>query len=226
MHKDPAPTLARLSAGAQCHVDELMPRIPMVPGLRCQDHVTFVATDEAAFSEYWGSRGLRAQSPINTERYPARHIAFSENPDQTLVCEEMVGLSVSSDPASPINRLADLYGGCHIDERGEVAVGRVQHVAFAVDGGHEIADVRAALVRQGVRFMTPIMTFTDPDTGAHLQQMFVACKVPYGPFVEIIKRGLGRGGEPFQGFNADQIDTLYEYYDAYSGALCGGTVCP
>ena len=69
--------------------------------------------------------------------------------------------------------------------------------------------------------MTPVLTFDDTTgSGAYLQQMFVACTVPYGPFVEVIKRGTGRKREPFQGFNADQIDALYTHYDAYSRALC------
>jgi len=44
--------------------------------------------------------------------------------------------------------------------------------------------------------------------------------VPYGPFVEVIKRGQGTGGEPFQGFDAAQIDTLYAHYDEYSARIC------
>jgi hypothetical protein len=211
-----------LIAGTHRFPDPLLPKVPFVPGLRCQDHVTFVAAavDEGAFRAYWIARGLRAMQPIVAQRYPARHIAMSETPEATEVCENMIGLSVSDDPRSPVNRLVEIYGGHRIDERGRVAVGRVQHIAFAVENDCEMAEVRATLESQSVRFMTPILTFHDSDTGAYLEQMFVACLVPYGPFVEIIKRGTGRNGEPFQGFNADQIDTLYEHYDAYSRKLC------
>jgi len=215
--------LPEFSAATHRNHDPMMPAVPLVPGLRCQDHATFVAAaaDERAFREYWAARGLYAMAPIVPERFPARHIAFSATPEMTVLCQDMVGLSVSDDPASPVNRLVALYGGYRVDAGGEVAVGRIQHFAFAVDGEYDMADIRAALTLRGVRFMTPILTFEDSD-GAYLQQMFVACKVPFGPFVEIIKRGVGRGGEPFHGFNAEQIDTLYQHYDAYSRMLASG----
>ena len=74
--------------------------------------------------------------------------------------------------------------------------------------------------------MTPVLEFDDAN-GATLRQMFVACVVPYGPFIEIVQRSPGKNGEPFgfsaeqPGFNAEQIDTLYEHYDAYSKKLTG-----
>jgi hypothetical protein len=216
-------SLHELVRASHRHVDQLLPHVPVVAGLQCQDHATFVAaaSDEQAFRSYWSERGLTAMDPLSPRRYPARHIAFAADPGNTVLCEDMIGLSVSDDPASPIIRTVELYGGSRVDERGDVAAGRLQHVAFAVERGHTMEAIRADLEALGVRFMTPILTFADASgSGAELQQMFVACRVPYGPFVEIIRRGEGANGEPFQGFDPDQIDALYTYYDAYSRTLC------
>lgn len=35
--------------------------------------------------------------------------------------------------------------------------------------------------------MTPILEYHQ-ENGAFLKQMFVACLIPYGPFVEIVQR--------------------------------------
>ena len=56
-----------------------------------------------------------------------------------------MGLSVSYEPSSPINRLVTLYGGRRIDETGEVAPGRLQHIAFAVDPDTDVYDLRGRM---------------------------------------------------------------------------------
>lgn len=216
-------SLARMIQASHRHADHLLPDVPVIEGLECQDHATFVAAadQEQAFRAYWAERGMGAMDPLVPTRYPARHIAFAADPDHVVACQDMIGLSVSDDPRSPINHALRLHGGWRVDERGEFAVGRLQHVALAVRPGFAIEDVRGQLEALGVRFMTPVLTFADGNgSGAFLQQTFVACQVPYGPFVEIVKRGEGPNGEVFQGFNADQIDELYRHYDAYSRGGC------
>ncbi len=66
--------------------------------------------------------------------------------------------------------------------------------------------------------MTPVLKYED-KTGATLEQLFVAPESPFGSFAEIIRRGLGKDGEPFQGFNTEQIDTLYRFYNHHGETL-------
>ena len=217
-----APQLHQLVRQTHRFNDPLLPRIPSFdfPELKCEDHVTYVTAseNEALFSGYWQRRGLRPMTALEPSGFPARHIAFLANPGEYTTCERMVGLSVSDDPASPVNRLVALYGGSRVDEHGGVAPGRLQHVAYATDADTDVDVLRSRMKAHGVVFMTPVLRFSD-GTGATLTQMFVACTVPYGPFVEIVQRGVGENGEPFSGFSAEQIDCLYEHYDAYSKEL-------
>ncbi|MDQ3014682.1 MAG: hypothetical protein M3Q73_02375 [bacterium] len=75
--------------------------------------------------------------------------------------------------------------------------------------------------------MTPILTHHEADGGL-MRQMFVACQVPWGPFLEIIQRteslptsSRNESGEAVQNFFPDQIDELYRHYDEYSRSLIG-----
>jgi hypothetical protein len=187
-----------------------LPEIPVLRTMHCEDHATYVVpyADKQAFLEYWMRRGLKATIPILTEEFPAEHIALVERPGQTRTCEQMVGLSVSKDPNSPINKLCEL-----MDARGPL--GKLQHIAYSVESTTEMTDVRKQLEDQGVVFMTPILEYRESN-GAALRQMFVACKVPFGPFIEILQRTCGSDGIPFQGFHSRQIDALYRAYNTYS----------
>ncbi|HLC54110.1 MAG TPA: hypothetical protein VJK07_00600 [Candidatus Nanoarchaeia archaeon] len=209
--------------------DPLMPDVPMVDGLRCEDHATYIVALESVgiqfqiqgFLDFWKAKGF---SPLDrgyeTQRFPAKHTALVRGPCKDKGArEQIVGVSTSFDPQSPINRSLRLWGSHRYDpETREIVPGRLQHLAYDVDPRKSMEEVCAELEARGTQFMTPILRYEN-QTGATLEQRFVACKVPYGPFAEIIRRGLGRHGEPFQGFNEEQIDVLYEHYDAYSGRL-------
>lgn len=188
-----------------------LPAIPNCGGLlHYEDHVTFVVPyhQKQEFIDRAGTE-LIALPAIITTKFPAEHIALVEKPTATSVSRRMVGLSVSLDPDSPINKLYELG-----KEKGKLAVR--QHAAYSVDPAIDFAQIRRSLELRGVNFMTPVLEYSDPG-GAMLRQMFVACKVPYGPFIEIIQRTPDpKTGLPFEGFNADQIDRLYHFYDAYS----------
>ena len=179
--------------------------------MHCEDHVTYVTryAYKEAFLAHWHRQGLKLTPPIITQEFPAEHIAMVEQPGETQSCELMIGLSVSQDPESPINKLCDLVSD-HVWSQGVL-----QHIAYSIDPSARMDQVRAELVGQGVTFMTPIFEYKEPS-GAALRQMFVACLVPFGPFIEIVQRTAGTDGIPFQGFNGSQIDNLYRAYKAYS----------
>lgn len=193
-----------------------LPRIPVLRTMHCEDHATFVVPygDKVTFIARRVAQGLTAMPAIVTDEFPAEHIAMVEKPGATRTCERMVGLSVSSDPNSPVNKLCDLG-------KGRRAKGILQHIAYAVNPTADFSEVRRQLEETGVIFMTPILEYKDPN-GAALRQMFVACKVPFGPFIEIIQRTPDEHGVPFQGFNVSQIDNLYRYYNDYSLKLAKG----
>jgi hypothetical protein len=158
--------------------------------------------------------------PYVTCRFPATHIAFVTDPTKDKgACEQMFGFSTSDDVDSPILKSIGLWGGTTYDSETQSFLPfKLQHLAYDIDPKRSIDEVRAEMEAQGTQFMTPILRYQEPN-GATLEQMFVACRVPYGPFVEIIRRGAGRDGAPFQGFHPDQIDNLYEHYDRYSKSL-------
>lgn len=187
-----------------------LPRIPVLRTMSCEDHQTFVLpyNQKEFFIDKYAKQGLTALPAIVTEEFPAEHIALVEKPGATRTCERMVGLSVSLDPNSPINKLCGLG-----KNRGTKGI--LQHIAYAVDPNTDFKKVRGELEERGVTFMTPVLEYKDPN-GAALRQMFVACKVPFGPFIEIIQRTPDEHGIPFQGFHMSQIDTLYRFYNDYS----------
>ncbi len=203
--------------------DPLLPDLPEVDGIGLADHVTFV-TSPAYEEDFLAARmreGFATRTQYTTRRFPARHIALAAAATADTAAEvpaPSLGLSVSDDLGSPINKCVHLYGGHRLSADAELLPGRVQHFALCVDPERLIEVVRTKLESHGVKFMTPILCNTDPS-GAFLKQMFVACKVPFGPFVEIIQRGRGRNGEIFRGFNIAQIDDLYEHYDRFSRAM-------
>lgn len=193
-----------------------LPPIPILSSMHCEDHKTYVVPHEHrdTFINKHAAKGLTALPAIVTSEFPAEHIAMVEKPGATRTCERMVGLSVSTDPNSPINKLcelANIVGGSHV----AVAKGVLQHIAYAVGPEWDFNYVRERIETHCVVFMTPILEYKDPN-GATLRQMFVACETPFGPFVEIIQRTPDAKGVPFQGFSAQQIDNLYRYYNEYS----------
>jgi hypothetical protein len=193
-----------------------LPKIPVLRTMHCEDHATFVVpyADKELFIARWTAQGLKPMPAIVTTEFPAEHIALVEKPGATRTCERMIGLSVSQDPQSSINKLCELA-------KAHGPKGALQHIAYSVAPATDFDSVRRELEEKGVVFMTPVLEYKDPN-GACLRQMFVACKVPFGPFIEIIQRTPDTNGVPFQGFSASQIDNLYRYYMEYSLALAKG----
>lgn len=192
-----------------------LPRIPRLRVMHCEDHATFVIPPQNrdAFIAKFVAQDLVAMPAIITKEFVGEHVALVERPGATQTCERMVGVSSSTDPDSPTNKL------CRIARHGGTR-GVLQHIAYGVDASADFDRVRHELQVQGVKFMTPILEYVDQN-GASLRQMFVACKVPFGPFIEIIQRTTGSTAVPFQGFNGDQIDKLYHYYNEHSLQLAG-----
>lgn len=206
------------------HPHPLTPQVPILTGMALDDHVAHVVTpgELEQFARFWTERGYAQLPALETTRYPAQHIGFT-NPDEPN--QPMVALSVSSDDASPINRFIKLYGSHRLTETGEIAMGSVQHIAYRIDPSvTTIEAVVSELSANGIRFMTPILSHI-PNPTSELKQVFVACSVPWGPFVELVQRTAlpvtltEPNGIAKQGFASDQIDILYDHYHHYSLAL-------
>jgi hypothetical protein len=190
-----------------------------------QDHIAYVVRREdfPDFTRYWESLGYTQLPALTTTSYPAQHIGFMRQGEGH---SPMIASSVSDDPESPINKFLQLYGSHHVDGSGSIAPGSVQHIAYQIDTSvTTIEAVYGELVGQGVLFMTPGLAYED-GAGGRLKQLFCSCNVPWGPFVELVERTQlpveiidPTAGTRRQGFAAEQIDTLYGYYDEYSRDL-------
>lgn len=198
-----------------------MIKMPLIAGLEREDHRTYIVSprNEIGFLEYWEKKGFKVASVIKTKKFPARHIVLLKDASVEKTYQEMVGLSVSDDPSSPINKSVYLYGDARVED-GKIVPGRVQHIAYSLDRKLWMSEIMEKLEKKNIRFMTPILSYTDSND-AVLRQMFVACEKPYGEFIEIVQRGVGNDGSPFKGFNSEQIDQLYKYYDSFSEILIG-----
>jgi hypothetical protein len=177
-----------------------------IPGISKIDHCTFVTRFEHTemFLDYWASQGFTPHGEWNTTRYPARHIALVRGRPAGFPWEEMVGLTVSDHPDSPIHRtmppLPEPFDQTH----------QLQHIAINVTHSADMHVIKTALEKQGIRFMTPVLSYDD-GSGAGLRQMFTATDGNF--FVEFAQRIPNPAGEPFSGFNVDIIDDLYKALD-------------
>ena len=169
------------------------------------DHVTYVAREEneRGFIERWRMLGFREHVRLTTSRFPATHIALVGGQLPGAPWAAMTGLSVSPDPASPVNEFTRRYGE------------GLQHVAYAISPDMDFEVLGRDLERSGWQLMTRVLTYQDP-AGARLRQLFAAPLQPFGPFIEFIQRHPGPGGLPFDGFDTTNIDDLYEAYADYS----------
>lgn len=179
------------------------------------DHLTFITpwqhTDR--FLEHWKSKGFKFHGEWNTRRYPARHLALIRGGREGHPWEDMVGLSVSDQPASPIDRsLANVQ----LDER--AVTHTLQHVALHVDKDADMHAVHQQLSESSVPWMTDVLTYHDPN-GAELNQMFTQ-PTAQGFFVEFAQRKPSADGQPYGGFDPDIIDDLYQALDR---SLPGGS---
>ena len=169
------------------------------------DHITYVAAAEReqAFVSEWSCLGLKHHTTVQTKRFPASHIALTSGVLPGRSWGIMTGLSISSDPASPVNELVRRYGE------------GIQHVAYAIDPEADMDAVHDEMKRAGMELMTGVLTYKE-SSDARLRQMFIAPSRPYGTFVEYIQRLPGCDGQPFNGFDPVNIDDLYQAYSDYS----------
>lgn len=170
------------------------------------DHLTFVTAPHHldAFAHHWQTLGYELRGEWPTRRYPARHIAFTRGAHDLHPWQEMVGLSVSDSPTSPVNRaLASL------DRHGR-PTHCLQHVALHVQVDLPMVEARRWLAGRGLQMLTDVLTYHDPS-GAQLHQFFT--RTEGGFFVEFIQRGLDRAGHPFGAFSEASIDDLYQALD-------------
>lgn len=180
----------------------------VLKAIRHIDHVTYVdhLENEKAFCEKWISLGFHEHVRLRCIRYPATHIALVSGSTPEYPWATMTGLSVSEDPASPVNEFVRRYGPGS------------QHTAYNIDPDSDIEKLHQDMKDLQWNFMTPVLTYNEPS-GAKLKQMFIAPTMPFGPFVEFIQRLPGPDGEPFGGFDTMNIDDLYELYDEHSKSL-------
>lgn len=179
------------------------------------DHLTFITPWQHTerFLSYWQSKGFEFHGEWNTRRYPARHLALIRGGREGHPWEDMVGLSVSDQPRSPIDRsLANVS----MDDR--AVPHTLQHVALHVNRDADMQAVHQKLSVSNVSWMTDVLTYHDPN-GAELNQMFTQPN-GQGFFVEFAQRKPSAEGKPYAGFDPDIIDDLYQALDQ---ALPGGT---
>ena len=177
-----------------------------LPGVTKLDHCTFVthARHTALFLDHWASLGFSLHGEWNTTRYPARHLALTRGKMEGYPWEDMVGLTVSDHPDSPLHRMIPPMP-TPFDQTHQL-----QHIAINIAPEADMAAVRAALQAEGVCFMTPILSYAARN-GAGLQQMFTATESHF--FVEFAQRIPSEDGEPFGGFHIETIDDLYAALD-------------
>jgi 4-hydroxyphenylpyruvate dioxygenase-like putative hemolysin len=169
------------------------------------DHVTYVTGpgNEAAFIASWNALGFRERNRLHTKRYPAAHIVLADEGSGTDPWQTMTGLSVSSDPQSPVNEFVNRYGT------------GVQHVAYIIRADVDMDDLYVSLKNRGWNFLTQPLSYIDANQ-AKMRQIFVAPTVPYGPFVELVQRLPGVDGKTYDDFDVSNIDSLYAAYDEFS----------
>ncbi|MCU1499002.1 MAG: hypothetical protein JWM47_2955 [Acidimicrobiales bacterium] len=168
------------------------------------DHQTYVAaaSDEQDFLDTWDRRGFHEMVRLTTVRFEATHIALRREGQPPA----MVGLSISPDPASPINQFVARYGT------------GIQHSAHLVPLDVDMDQAWIDFEAAGVVMMTRPMHYVAPS-GAQLTQMFSMPTAPYGPFSEFVQRRPAPSGEEFNGFSVPTIEDLYQSYQDASRFL-------
>ena len=164
---------------------------------------------EREFIARWASLGFAEVVRLSTVRFPASHIALAAD-GWGGAARVMTGLSVSDDPASPINEFVTRYGA------------GLQHVAYRVAVDVDFDELSGCLRTMGTELMTEPLRYVD-DGGAELTQMFTRPALPYGPFIELIQRRPGMTGTNENDFSVASIDDLYEQYADVSRFLAART---
>ncbi len=186
----------------------LAPSSVVIEGI---DHCTYVEGPgaEREFIARWASLGFAEVMRLSTVRFPASHLALAAD-GWGGAARVMTGLSVSDDPASPINEFMTRYGA------------GLQHVAYRVAVDVDFDELSGCLRTMGTELMTEPLRYVD-DGGAELTQMFTRPALPYGPFIELIQRRPGMTGTNENDFSVASIDDLYEQYADVSRFLAART---
>lgn len=163
------------------------------------DHITYAISAHNEKREISNWKFLKELVRLNTIKYPAIHIALTSAVNSW---EIMTGLSVSEDSKSPINEFIKRYGE------------GVQHIAYSVDPNVDMEEFCNNLPNTW-DFMTPVLSYSD-NNGAKLKQIFTKPSKPFGTFKELVQRLPNENGQPFNGFDIENIDELYRFYDDYS----------
>ena len=173
--------------------------------IRHIDHVTYAGKheNESVFLSHWQKFGFKELQRLYTQRFPATHIALVSGWNPEFPWETMTGLSVSPDLQSPINRFIERYGE------------GIQHVAYNISPDIDMTGLQRSMEKTGWKFMTPVLTYED-NAHALLKQLFIAPEAPYGTFVELVQRLPNSEGQPYNSFDIQNIDDLYQSYSDYS----------
>ncbi len=85
---------------------------PAMTSVRHIDHATYVAAldQEQNFIDTWAKLGFTEHVRVYTTRNQATHIALVSGSSDEYPWATMTGLSISEDPASPINQFVKRYG--------------------------------------------------------------------------------------------------------------------
>ncbi len=180
----------------------------ILKAIRHIDHITYVTANEneKQFIAQWEALGFKEHVRLRCIRYPATHIALVSGVTKDYPWATMTGLSVSEDPASPVNEFVKRYGE------------GIQHCAYNIDPEIDFDELHDEMKKLRWDFMTPVLTYNETG-GSRLRQMFIQPRTPYGTFLEFIQRLEGPTGAAFDGFDTTNIDDLYESYDNYSKFL-------
>ncbi len=175
--------------------------------LRHIDHVTYAVrfANADAWIARWRAVGFREHVRVHTYKSPATHIALVAGAGGEYPWETMTGLSISEDPASPINTFIDKFGE------------GPQHIAYNIHPSADMDLLLEQLSAAGWKFMTPVLTYQN-DHGARLRQIFSAPTCKDGPFMELVQRLTDPQGRPFDGFDTENIENLYAALTAHSNA--------
>ena len=182
----------------------------------CVDHATFVAAYgmRHKFIKHWERKGLKPVQPLITTEFPAEHIALVRGDAEYEACDSMIGLSVSADANSPLNKLMRYPKPARSN-----LPGTLQHVAVNIDPSVDMEQFFEELEANGIRFMTPLLV--SRQARFRLSQAFTATTKPFGHFVEIIQRKPDEAPADAEDafFNTRQIDALIRCYKEHSEKL-------
>lgn len=168
---------------------------------------------EKYFLDYWKNRGFHWHGAWKTTVFPASHIALIRGKTPSYPWTDMVSLSIGEQENLPLAQA--LASGDGLNRR---ETHQLQHIAFNVCSAANLFSLRAKLIRDGVNFLTDVLSYRD-KCGAELHQTFTR---PNGFFfIEFVQRIPNREGKPYGGFDPRIIDDLYTALAGNGTDSCG-----